>query len=707
MQRRTLGCVVGLLLVASCDGSGPEITPALKPLSSCGSVEQTIKDAALEQMNRQLDASLQSALQMLEYPCYGPGDSRGWDEQGPYYAGSMDGATNSGSVPSPSAKGASAVSTTNNQVAGVDEADFVKNDNKYIYVVSGTSLRILQAWPAPRTREIAKVAIDGTPKRLFVYGDRALVYSALDSATAGGVSRSSSPYTSSECTYGYGCSFTGDGQPMQITLLDISDRTAPRKIRVIRTTGSYVNARRVGKAVHTVVSAPGISFPSLSTWPEGYNRCAEDGQATSFWQVIRAFEDLRKENRQKILDTRITDWLPAVEDQVLEGSGAGTRQELLAGCGGFYRAAEGDGGQFTTLLSLDMTQSGPGVISTNTIISAPGAVYASDKALYISVPHQQTSSYGWYAAMDGEQEASTVHKFALDNERARVGYSGSGVVKGHVLNQFAMYEQDGYLSIATTSGYVPNPGVHSTLSVLQQRGSELRQVGQLDNLAPSEDIRSVRFDGAQAFVVTFKKTDPLFVFDLSDPRAPRVTAELKIPGFSTYMHMMDDTHLLTIGYDADDQGSFAWFTGVMMQIFDVSDMARPVRTHKEVIGTRGSSSAALNNHLAFNYFGVKDLLALPMTVCEGSAGGGSYGTNMTFSGLMVFDVTADSGFSKRGQVSHPAGSGISCSNWWTDAESQVERSIFMDNYVFSISRELVKVNHLDALSTDLVSLPID
>ena len=130
-------------------------------------------------------------------------------------------------------------------------------------------------------------------------------------------------------------------------------------------------------------------------------------------------------------------------------------------------------------------------------------------------------------------------------------------------------------------------------------------------------------------------------------------AELKIPGFSTYMHMMDDEHLLTIGYDADDQGSFAWFTGVMLQIFDVSDPKNPRLTHKDVIGTRGSSSEALTNHLAFNYFAPKDLLALPMTICEGSSGGGSYGTTMTFSGLMVFDVTAASGFSLRGKVRAP------------------------------------------------------
>jgi uncharacterized secreted protein with C-terminal beta-propeller domain len=119
---------------------------------------------------------------------------------------------------------------------------------------------------------------------------------------------------------------------------------------------------------------------------------------------------------------------------------------------------------------------------------------------------------------------------------------------------------------------VPNPDVHSTLSVLEEKSDELRVVGLVDDIAPKEDIRSVRFNGKKGFIVTFKKTDPLFAFDLNKPKAPKIAGELKIPGYSTYIHLLDDDYLLTIGYDSDDQGSFAWFQGIMLQIFDVSDM---------------------------------------------------------------------------------------------------------------------------------------
>jgi len=335
----------------------------------------------------------------------------------------------------------------------------------------------------------------------------------------------------------------------------------------------------------------------------------------------------------------------------------------------------------------------------------------------MAVPHQQISGWGWYEGQQ-ESELSTIHKFSIGASPFATGYVGTGVVKGRVLNQLAMDDTDGFLRVATTTGRAPSPTAHSTISVFEDKGGKLEVVGQIDQIAKSEDIRSVRFDGARGYIVTFKKTDPLFVFDLADPRAPKTLGELKIPGFSTYMHMMDATHLLTIGYDASDKGDFAYFTGVMLQIFDVSNPAAPKLTHKEVIGTRGSSSEALTNHLAFNYFAPKNLLALPMTICEGGNGDGQYGSQMTFSGLMVYDTTAASGFSLRGKVAHPNSSSqndpqndlgyydLGCSNWWTNASSEVRRSIIMDDFVFSVSTTRIKVNDLNALSTDIKEISI-
>jgi uncharacterized secreted protein with C-terminal beta-propeller domain len=199
--------------------------------------------------------------------------------------------------------------------------------------------------------------------------------------------------------------------------------------------------------------------------------------------------------------------------------------------------------------------------------------------------------------------------------------------------------------------------------------------------------------------VTFKKTDPLFVLDLGHPAAPAVLGELKIPGFSTYLHRIDPTHLLSIGFDANDHGSFAYFDGVILQLFDVTNPTEPALLFKEKLGTRGSSSAAATDHLAFNYFEEKKLLAIPMTVCEGG-GDGTFGSKLAFSGLLVYDVSVESGFKRLGGVAHGR-AGVDCNTWWANATSKVKRSIFMDDLVFSIATDRMKVQRMGKLGEDV------
>ncbi|KPA12270.1 hypothetical protein MHK_007515 [Candidatus Magnetomorum sp. HK-1] len=254
-----------------------------------------------------------------------------------------------------------------------------------------------------------------------------------------------------------------------------------------------------------------------------------------------------------------------------------------------------------------------------------------------------------------------------------------------------MDEHNGFLRIATTTGHVPNPNVHSTLSVLHEQDGELVITGKIDNIAPTEDIRSVRFDGDQGYIVTFKKTDPLFALDLSSPYTPTIAGELKIPGYSTYMHRMDDKHLLSIGYDTEDHGSYALFQGILLQIFDVSDLTTPLLKHRHVIGSRGTSSEAATNHLAFTYFASKNVLAIPMTLCPDEEEEIPH-VQEIFDGLMVFNVTSESGFSYLGGINHHEGtiSDINCFPWWTQSHSTVLRSVFMDDYVFSIAEDDIR-----------------
>lgn len=607
-------------------------------------------------------------------------------------------------------KGATQTSSTNNQIATVDEADFVKNDDKFIYAAVNGTFQIVQAYPANEAHEVARIQLEGEPRKLFVEGDRAVVYVAVPGTGVSGGNWASSwggYYSSggsSECTYGYDCVPSGDGTQTKILVFDIANRAAPVKIRELQSTGSLLAARRIGNTVHTVVVGELGALPPLKMYPDlEPQTCTTDAERNAARDnAIQAWEKLRQDNMAILTTANVRSALPGLSEN------AGP---LTQSCDAVYRPTVEEGTTYTSVVSFDLTRATPP--KSATIVGDPGVVYASESSLYMSVPRtrDEDSDAPWYRGMP-ENYASIVHEFAIGDRPEATAYLASGIVKGRVIDQFALDEYQGHLRIATTTGRVPSSTVYSTMNVLERRGNVLSLTGWVDHIAPHEDIRSVRFDGSRGFVVTFKKTDPLFAFDLSNPQAPVLTGEVQIPGFSTYMHMMDDTHLLTIGYDANDQGSFAWFAGVRLQIFDVSNMANPRLLHAEVIGTRGSSSEALTNHLAFNYYAPKNILALPMTICEGGKGG-QYGTDLTFSGLMVYDVTVDGGFHLRGKVGHPNnadGNGYdsgTCSNWWTNASSEVKRSIVMDDFIYSISERRVKASSLLNLDVDLAEVSLE
>ncbi len=709
-----------LPLAFACSSEGPESSEvmsglaSLQPAEGCDDVVAALREQAIEEMEQRLRDNEQLVLDSLSggYWCYDGG-----------YAGSGGAG---GIPPTPTDgtdDGADDYSTTNTQVIGVDEADFVKNDGQYIYMLADGRFTIIDAWPAAEAHVVSSVPVRGEPKKLYVHEDKAVIYAALDVLQP--VAGSDSPwagvfgpvadgyYDFDECTYGYDCDFRGDGRGLLVATFDIEDRSDPELIRESELNGSYLSSRRVGDVVYTAITFPEASVAGVEYWPQGIldelgYYCQPIDLDES--EVKIAFASLRVLNRALIESSTIHDYLPSIEDTRIIGGERFEERGLLADCEGFYLSNSRDGRQLLSLLSFDMTALD--ALEATTIVGRPGAVYANAQSLYVAVRHDQGTMSRWFFE-DAEQrpEATTIHKFELSPGDITTVYRGSGVTKGRILNQFAMDEHAGHLRIATTTGHVPDPEVHSTLSVLRQAGEELVVVGQLDEIAPTEDIRSVRFNGDVGFVVTFKKTDPLFVFDLSDPEAPQIRGELKIPGFSTYMHLMDEEHLLTIGYDADDQGTFAWFQGVQLQIIDVSNLEEPLLVHKEVIGTRGSTSEATTNHLAFNYFRSRNLLAIPMTICEGDQNGGSYGYEMTFSGLLVYEVTVDDGFESLGGVPHAdPQSGpdyySACDNWWTNSNSLVQRSVFMERFVYSIARDEINVASIDDLPNVLVSIDL-
>ncbi|HET7540094.1 MAG TPA: beta-propeller domain-containing protein [Polyangiaceae bacterium] len=586
--------------------------------------------------------------------------------------------------------GASEYSTTNAQVVGVDEADFVKNDDGHVYVLSTRGLHVIDAWPAPETKQVKLLSLPGEPRRLYLAGNKLVVYSRMGAGTNGGVG------TPSEqgCTYGYDCRFSAEPGHTLVIVFDVSDPSDPQELRRFELSGSYVDSRRVGDIVYTVVqdgdsaALPGIDL----TLP-----------ADSAAEFEQLYQQRSSEADAAIDGAPAASFLPWVHR--LDASNGFTDE---SSCDSALAAQAAQGKSFLSLVSFDLASLGQP--SRTLIAGKPGYVYASEKALYIATDGVDGGDTIVHYA-NGQNDRSTLHKFALDG--IKTSYRGSAPIAGHVLNQFSMDELNDVLRVATSSGWVPDPSVSSNLTTLSERAGRFAELAQIGGIAPTEDIRSVRFDGTRAFVVTFKKTDPLFVFDLTLPEAPKMLGELKIPGFSTYMHPLDHDHLLAIGFDADDHGSFAYFDGIQLQIFDVSDLSNPQLLHRTTVGTRGSASEALTNHLAFNYFPAKGVLALPMSICEGGDDG-VYGDKLTFSGLMVFDVSLESGIKEHGrmpfvnaeQVTASWGASASCSNWWANSTSDVKRSIFMDDFAIGISDTLYQVAPLSSLSTVAQSLPL-
>lgn len=583
-------------------------------------------------------------------------------------------------------QGADEYSTTNTQVDGVDEADFVKNDGGHVYVLSTDGLHVIDAWPAEDAHEVAHVPLRGEPRRMFLAGDKLLVYSRLNAGTTQAPSAQG-------CTYGYDCRFTSEGGRTFVQVFDVSDPANPAVVRAYEASGGYVSSRRVGPSVYTVVhdygvaAVPGVDLSLNADGPDALEQ--------------------EYASKRKAADAAI-DELPAAYflPWVRETDGEGNVESELTSCDRALAAASAKGESFVSVLALDIGS--PAVPSRTVVAGKAGYVYASAGALYLSSDGVDGTDDFGHTRCSPSEDFSTVHKFSLDGLDTR--YVGSAKVAGHVLNQFSMDEHDGVLRVATSRGWVPDPDVSSGITTLGGSDGAFGVIGELSGLAPSEDIRSVRFDGTRAFVVTFKKTDPLFVIDLTSPASPSVLGELKIPGFSTYMHPLDANHLLAIGFDTDDHGSFAYFDGIQIQIFDVTTLSEPKLLHKAVIGTRGSGSEALLNHLAFNYFAPKSMLAIPMTICEGGDDG-TYGDTLSFSGLMAFDVSLAEGVSEHGRMpfvepSTANASGVSCGHWWTDATPNVKRSIFMDDYVIGISDTQLQVAKLDTMGDVLQSIPL-
>jgi uncharacterized secreted protein with C-terminal beta-propeller domain len=473
-------------------------------------------------------------------------------------------------------------SGTNTHEAGVDEPDLVKTDGRRIVTITRGVLHVVD----PATRKVTGKLDLGTDAQdpirwdspdLLLSGDRALV---LVRAMAGQFY--DVPGAAPDKPAG-----AGRIPGSRLLLVDLSG--SPRLVSSYTMDGSLVDARQVGATARVVVrSAPRITFP--------YAERATDAQRLAA-------------SRQIIDKARLGDWLP---QYAITTDGRTERGRVE--CGSVSRPETYSAASMLTVLTFDLGAQKLDDGQPVTVVADGDTVYSNGPSLYVA------NYQRWQAVAKAEQGVAParprdprteIYKFDTSGP-GRPKYVAAGALPGYLLNQYALSEWDGHLRAVTTTF----DNRESTVYVLHADGQRLVQTGKVGGLGKGERIYAVRFVGAVGYVVTFRRTDPLYTVDLSDPAKPRVAGELKMTGYSSYLHPVGDGRLVGIGQEASEGGRVQ---GTQVSLFDVSDLDNLGRLAQYHV--KNGYSDAENDPHAFLYWPADRLLVVPLSVHDRASNG--------------------------------------------------------------------------------------
>ncbi|MGK2958823.1 MAG: beta-propeller domain-containing protein [Acidimicrobiales bacterium] len=549
-------------------------------------------------------------------------------------------------------------SGTNVQEGGVDEADFAKTDGNRLVVITQGRLQVLDT-SETRPSLSGTVALPGDEwdHQLLLEGDRALVLS--NGMRAASKTGKSNP-DSREMPYSY----PYQAPTAVLTEIDLSDPTKPQIVATLTIDGTQVSARSIGRTARIVMQSDPSSMGFVSPQgPEG--------------------DDVATETNRSIIDkSTIDDWLPSYTLDDKRPSGSATSKGRLVPCDQVSRPPEFSGFGALSVLTVDLSKP-LGLGDAVSVLASGQNVYASSENLYIATTRYTEQLTDSSAPPTPSAPTTEIHAFEITGT-GPARYLASGQVKGTLLNQFSMSEHKGHLRVATTIESVfwatpmpepigPDDAVQSTtdpstavsesmVSVLAFDEGRLSQVGQVGGLGRNERIYAVRFIGNRGYVVTFRQTDPLYVVDLSDPTAPAVRGELKVAGYSSYLHPVGENLLLGLGQDATEEGRIQ---GTQLSLFDVSDPTVPKRLQNYTMPQ--SSSEAEYDHLAFLYWPKSGLTVIPVQ---------SYATENPFIGALTATVDKTSGITEKGRITQPI------SDIWA---GNIRRSMMIGDLLYTIS----------------------
>lgn len=498
---------------------------------------------------------------------------------GPVMEGDMAATDDAGGVapdgsPAPGAVEGQDYSGTNVQEVGVDEGDIVETDGDHVFVAGSDGLRIVSVADAT---VVAEPELPQGSHQMLLDDERLVVVS----------------------------SSWGGAPDTIVSLFDVADPTDPTLLRRSHLEGGVVATRSVDGVARLVITT---SFDQRLPFVQPNQFGLDEDSAL-------------ERNEEIIRESTVEDWLPRWFEEDAEGA-FGPMSQVLP-CANVAAPSDFAGLGLTWIASIAVNGDGTPIGSAG-IVSTGDTVYASTDNLYVATQNWEWR-WGGPIPVDAEVTApdnapdsapdeepgpppTLIHQFRLDDGTAAT-YVASGQVEGRLLNQFAMSEHNGDLRVATTTDDWGGFGdqSESTVFVLRPDGDELREISSVGGLGKDEQIYAVRFIGDLAYVVTFRRIDPLYVIDLSDPANPVEAGELKIPGYSAYLHPVGDGLLLGVGQDATDTGRT---TGTQLSLFDVSDPADPQRISTLPIG--GYSEVEWD-HKAFLFWPADGTIVLPVS----------------------------------------------------------------------------------------------
>lgn len=694
----------------------------------------------------------------------------------------------------PASGGSVDYSQTNIQVAGVDEADIVKNDGKYIYAVSGNRVFILDAYPAENAKIVSTLEFNGSVSEIFINGNRLVVFGqesyqypiSKTIPTGGGIgaqptlavsiSEKSSelimrPYFYSPRTF--------------IDVYDVSDKGSPVLARNISVDGSYYDSRMIGDYVYVIANQPvynygeePVTLPAIYSGGSKREIAASEIYYFSMPDRSFIFTNILSLNTQNGEE-------PASKTFLM-----GYSQSMYVSLGNIYivyRKSVSESKVYDRIIDeiiipivpLDVQGKISDARNSNassydkmqqigkTFEDYLGTLNPEQAAVIMKTAEEKAARL--QAEIAKEMEKTVIHKISIDN--GNIDYKVNGEVPGQPLNQFSMDENSGYFRVATTTSgnnwgmattgniaavqtsvseqitskstaqamtetqasqstpafegvdieqkkpqataqtneepsrtiaepavsvKTTKPQVSGPLNHLYVLDGNLKIVGKVEDLAAGERIYSVRFMGGKAYMVTFRQIDPLFVIDLSSPQNPKVLGYLKIPGVSDYLHPYDDTHIIGVGRDASEEGRI---TGMKLALFDVSDVANPREVSKYIIGGRGTDSEALHDHKAFLFSREKNLLVIPVSEYSAAPETGAsewQWKTKYWQGAYVFNLDLANGFALKGRITHQ--NNTDSEKYYYDWSSQIRRSLYIENILYTISNRMIKMNSLSDLS---------